>query len=346
LPLEVNGQAFEILTDVSSLDDISTSIVRFPSMALHHLMPSLSRIKPSDIVLDLGSHIGAFSLAAARLGATVFAVDASVRHCAMLAKSKERNQFANLHIKHAVLGRERGQIQFLHFGPYSRVLSETEADEIRKNGQSMMLEQTAAHFNLTRDAQVRGKTWKQSIESCPIEPLGPLLKELKIDRVDFLKIDIEGKEMDVLSSMCDFFKSSKPALVMFECFTPLLKESGYSRTDLTSFFQSLGYYLYLICENELMRFDSDSFQLSSVSDYLASLHPIEDALPAPDHLELSWLIEDLAASSSFDQKLNLGMELSFASKKLLNYPRTHNALDMLRNDDNEIVREAVAWWQA
>src|SRR5436305_8743943 len=60
-------------------------------------------IEPGMRVLDLGSHLGTFSLPAATLGAEVLALDASPEHVDLLTAAGRHNGFAQLEVAHAAL---------------------------------------------------------------------------------------------------------------------------------------------------------------------------------------------------------------------------------------------------
>src|SRR5258708_6724480 len=57
-------------------------------------------VTPGAKVLDLGCHLGTFSLPAAALGADVLSVDASARHTHLLGLAARRNGFSSLSTIH------------------------------------------------------------------------------------------------------------------------------------------------------------------------------------------------------------------------------------------------------
>ncbi len=67
---------------VGSLDHLAT---------LNEL--ALAVLKPGQRVLDLGAHLGGFSLLAAAVGCEVLAVEASARNADLLRKSAEHGKF-------------------------------------------------------------------------------------------------------------------------------------------------------------------------------------------------------------------------------------------------------------
>src|SRR4051794_32020863 len=79
-----NRATFDIFVDRFDQDDISTAIRdhRYGFPPAFDLLPALAR--PGQHLLDLGAHIGTFSLLAAKLGYQVAAVEASPRNATLL----------------------------------------------------------------------------------------------------------------------------------------------------------------------------------------------------------------------------------------------------------------------
>src|SRR6516165_9821669 len=85
------GLSFDIVIGAEADDPFSQAFAQgsFPSGPLTDLM--LQLVRPGDSVLDLGAHIGTFSLAAAALGCRVLSVEASPRNAKLLQASVARN---------------------------------------------------------------------------------------------------------------------------------------------------------------------------------------------------------------------------------------------------------------
>ena len=67
----------------------------------------------------------------------------------------------------------------------------------------------------------------------------------KIKKIDFIKLDVDGHELDVLKSGYKFLKSKKVPII-FEVAPYLYKEYGYTHKDLINLFKELGYRFYNI----------------------------------------------------------------------------------------------------
>tara|TARA_B100001057_G_scaffold251132_1_gene251339 strand:- start:450 stop:1259 length:810 start_codon:yes stop_codon:yes gene_type:complete len=70
--------------------------------------------------------------------------------------------------------------------------------------------------------------------------LNQFIKDENLKNVDFIKIDVDGYELDVLLSGEEFFKNNKP-IIFIEIAPYLYPEFGYSCQELIQYIQKLGY---------------------------------------------------------------------------------------------------------
>ncbi len=119
-------------------------------------------------VLDLGAHIGTFSLAASALGYEVHAVEASPQNAAVLQASTEANGFRQMRLIHAAVSDRSGVLEVCAIGPWGHV---------------------STAYNAFPTVRVPAGTVEQ------------ILDDHGWDRVDFVKIDIEGSEDAALEGM-------------------------------------------------------------------------------------------------------------------------------------------------
>ena len=70
--------------------------------------------------------------------------------------------------------------------------------------------------------------------------LDEFVKKENLDNVDFIKLDVDGYELDVLSSGKDFLIKNKP-IIFIEIAPYLYPEFGYSCQELVKFIQKLNY---------------------------------------------------------------------------------------------------------
>jgi FkbM family methyltransferase len=81
-------------------------------------------------------------------------------------------------------------------------------------------------------------------ESVPLRRLDSLLHENALERLDFLKIDVEGAERRVLAGGLGALSRFRP-LILLEVSDSSLKAQGSSRDELIRFLESQAYRLYL-----------------------------------------------------------------------------------------------------
>ena len=96
------------------------------------------------------------------------------------------------------------------------------------------------NFNKNKNKHHKHKGNLKSIKANSRLSLDDFVKKNKIKKVDFIKLDVDGYEMDVFKSGKKFFKKNKP--IMFVEIAPYLyPEFGYTCLDLIKFIKKLGY---------------------------------------------------------------------------------------------------------
>ncbi|MCL4269497.1 MAG: FkbM family methyltransferase [Anaerolineales bacterium] len=131
-------------------------------------------IQPDDVVVDIGAHIGGFAVRAAKQAhrGKVFAYEASSKNFAMLSENRNLNNADNLHIHNVAISDHRGEMKFFMPGDNGALGSlMQEKDSPMEIVQSMTL--------------------------------ADILSENRIERIDYLKLDVEGAEYDILLGCSD-----------------------------------------------------------------------------------------------------------------------------------------------
>lgn len=129
-------------------------------------------IQPHDIVIDLGAHIGAFAVYAAQKAAQgkVYAYEPEPENFKLLKENKSLNDLANLQVfSIAVMGKS-GKVK-------------------------LFVEHDITSINTVLEND--NPMYKQAI-TVPATTLKEIIKDNKIVEIDFLKIDVEGAEYDIL----------------------------------------------------------------------------------------------------------------------------------------------------
>jgi FkbM family methyltransferase len=146
-------------------------------------------LRRGGVFVDVGANIGAFTIpAAARVGeqGRVIAIEASPDVFPYLERNCSRNNVRNVHLLNAAAAAQDGIVEFY-------------PAPAEKFGMGSM------------GAQFSGVPLKLNARS-----LDSLVRELGVARVDVMKIDVEGFELEVLKGARDLLLSNTPPLVVFE----------------------------------------------------------------------------------------------------------------------------------
>jgi FkbM family methyltransferase len=207
-------------------------------------------------VLDLGCHLGTFSLPAAALGASVLAVDATRAHVELLNAAAERNGF-------------------------DRLLAVQRA--ISDAGEPVAFVEGSIHGHVA----VPGEHAERKLVHVEGATVDSLLAERGWDRVDLIKMDIEGMETVALAGMRELFASGGRPPIVFECNATMLPLFGSSICELRERIVEIGYELLLIDHlrpGVLVEAGPLSVQPECVCDYIA-------VSARPERLTQQWRIE-------------------------------------------------------
>jgi FkbM family methyltransferase len=147
------------------------SIIRHVVTEAEYTPPGY-QIGPDDTVIDVGANIGAFSVLAARAATNgwVISYEPEPDNAALLRRNLDRNQCRNVTVVSAAVAGQRGVLT-LHLNP----------------------DNSGGH-------SVRRDHGGPSL-SVPTVTLRDVFDEHRVSRCDFLKIDCEGAEYDILYSL-------------------------------------------------------------------------------------------------------------------------------------------------
>jgi FkbM family methyltransferase len=186
--------------------------------------------EPAGRMLDIGCSFGFYALSyaqAAGPGSRVWAFEPTPETCALLRESIRLNQFAQVTLLETAVGAESGRC---------RLMSEASSELNRVDAERGTLDVAMA-------------------------PLDVLAAEHGFDAVDFIKLDVEGHEAQVVRGGRAFFAQQSP-LVMLE-----IKAASSVDYSAASMLEELGYALYRLVPGlgVLTPFDKDqvdSYQLN------------------------------------------------------------------------------------
>lgn len=147
--------------------------------------------KPGAVIIDIGAHIGLFSIIAAQVTGKkgkVYAFEPAPATYALLQKTVLINHEEQvIETVQKAVGKENGKITFF--------VSDNQAD----NSNSLV--------NYKKDRSLQGI-------DVAVTTIDNFVQEKNITRLDFIKIDAEGAEYDTLQGAADTLKNLKPFCIV------------------------------------------------------------------------------------------------------------------------------------
>ena len=153
-------------------------------------------VAPTDICLDIGANMGAMTLALSMCAPEghVYAFEASPDTTAALNRTLESNGVGNVSAHNVVVGRAAEKVKFF------------DLPDIRSSGFYVTADSTRNIPSLSQDNFRIVATETRSVDQ--------LVRELNIPHVDFVKIDVEGAELDVLAGAEETINRFRPKVLM------------------------------------------------------------------------------------------------------------------------------------
>jgi FkbM family methyltransferase len=176
-----------------------------------------NNLKPGDVFVDVGAHVGYYTLLAAKLvGETgkVIAVEPNPPTIVRLEKDIALNPFKNILVQKVACTDKETTLKFFQAS-------------LENTGNSSMSQSNAKD---STEITVQGV------------PLDKIVQDLGIQRVDMVKIDVEGGEMSVLGGMTNIIATYHPKFAI-ELKDDLLKNMGSSLAAAKALFIGNGYTL-------------------------------------------------------------------------------------------------------
>ncbi len=313
-----NSKGFSVLVDEKAVDGISTAILSNNYELPRHYHMLMDLAPSGGKVLDLGAHIGTFSLFAAANGYDVISVEASPRNAALLNASMRRNHFDNMKIVSAAVSDHLGSLVFYEDGPRGAVANPVMRD--------------------------------YRIVPVPSVTVDSILSDFGLDHVDLIKMDVEGSEVAAVHGMRGLLSNPNAPSLLFESNGHTLNFFGLTPRDLISALETFGYHCFHLYAGHLFPVCSEDLQLECVADCLAVRElpaGIGENWKLADPMTLEQKITVALGEMSFhnpDVRAYIGLALKEADRLLLEDPRILKALDGLKHDPQENVRNSVIWW--
>lgn len=176
-------------------------------------------------VLDVGAHHGYYTLLASKLVKSqgiVVAFEPSERECVRLERHVRLNKCRNVMIERSALGAQRG-----------------EADLYLVDG-------AEDYCNSLRPPVVKSPARKVRV---PVETLDEFLERTNIGEIDFIKLDVEGAELDVLKGASQLLGKVRRPVFMIEVYDIRTGPWGYAAREIVHFLMERGYKWHSLEEN-------------------------------------------------------------------------------------------------
>jgi FkbM family methyltransferase len=174
-------------------------------------------LKPGMTVLDIGAHHGLYTLLASkRVGPTgkVISFEPSPRERRQLSRNLRLNFCSNVHVEPYALGRERSQTELF-------VVSGGEDG-----------------CNSLRPPVVDAETKPVRVD---VVSLDEVVARIGLTRVDFLKLDVEGGELDVLKGASRVLQFLPRPVLLVEVYDIRTGPWGYRAHEIVRFLDGIGY---------------------------------------------------------------------------------------------------------
>jgi len=227
------GRELSVATDAESFDPVSEAI-RKGDMPVEHQLFSLFP-EQNGTFIDIGANIGAFCISFASRGWKGFSFEASSRNATLLKESVQLNNF-DVHVSEIAIYSKTGKIYFVQNGPFGFI-----PNDVFKGMKYDKIDCTSLD------------DWMQS--------------EKNIEKVDLMKIDIEGSEVYALRGMKQFLSKFEYPPIFMEVNAFALSLQKETSLSLLSLANNIGYNAYEIIDDKLHPVAADRLPLTPYTDY-------------------------------------------------------------------------------
>ncbi len=197
-------------------------------------------VKPGMTVLDIGANVGCHTFRLAKLvgtGGKVIAFEPMAIAFTKFSRNLELNNFTNIILEKMALSNEDRGNQALHF---------------------------YASWPLSSDSHDKLHPFHHGLKSqgiAEVITLDDYINKKGIEKVDFIKLDVDGYEYKVILGAVNSIRKLKPVMIIeFGRYT--LAEFGDGLEDLANLLASLGYSFY--SEKDLQQYDTVEALLKDV----------------------------------------------------------------------------------
>ncbi len=179
----------------------------------------LQMLNRGSVFLDIGANIGFYSLSAAIKGATVYAFEPNSEAFSDLEHNIASNPELNIKAFNIACSDHDGEIGFT-------IATDSAYSSIHDTAYDWQ------HWKIQKSRQV----------TVPSKKIDTLVDELKIERIDYCKIDVEGGELNVLRGALDTLSQKLIKVLQVEIDISTYQGAGYQTQDLIELLKTYDYY--------------------------------------------------------------------------------------------------------
>ena len=217
--VEVEAYGFRFLIDPSDRQ-VSLSLLLYGSYEPEETTLFQQNVLPGMVVVDAGANIGVYTLLAARAtGAAgrVIAFEPDPHTFEILSENVSRNDLSNVVLVNGALASEPGTMS-LYRVPGHPALASLSSSNARSSSERVEVEVTT---------------------------LDSALADLGIERVDVMKLDTQGAEIDILRGARETIERARPTMFV-EYWPTGLSGMGHEPDELLAHFEEWGYEFSLV----------------------------------------------------------------------------------------------------
>lgn len=185
--------------------------------------------KRSSVIFDIGANVGLYSLLAAEANPSAYisAFEPTSELVEVLTGNVGLNGFQNIRINGAAVGARAGEA----------ILRECRGSDGTNEGMNYILP--------------NGGERQSSDQIVPIISLDAYCRANLIDRIDLMKMDIEGGEYEALLGAAGLLKSRSVGYLFIELTEWAAQRSGHSTAEITGLLYDFGYRIYRLQHSSL-----------------------------------------------------------------------------------------------
>jgi FkbM family methyltransferase len=218
-------------------------------------------LKEGMCFVDVGANIGYYTTLAARLvgdSGRVVAIEPDPYNFSLLGRNVRSNRLHNVTLLHVAAGAVKGTGQLCR---------------------------SATNFG---DHRIGSRESGRSRVDVPILPIDDLCDAHGIERVDVVKVDVQGYEFFAMQGMERILRSGTPMMVMTEFWPRGIEQAGASHEEYFQMFESLGFRAHVLTSLG----DKETVTYEKVVEILPTYQKI---FPSPDAAWIDLVFERLSS---------------------------------------------------